>query len=1070
MRRHAGDRLKGGVMRFARPLWAGATVAPASRIAQHTVSGAPGRRIVAAAAPAVLRVFAPRPYAAAAGPPSNAPTPNAAMQDDFLSGTSAAYLESLEDNFRADPGSVPPSWAAFLRQMDSGVTGAELSEMYSAARGGAAPVAASFAQSGAMNSQTIQESMRLLLLVRAYQVNGHSMSTLDPLNLDVKATPVELDPALYGFTEADLDREFFIGTWRMKGFLSEDNPVQTLRQILRRLRETYCGNIGYEYMHIQDRDQCNWLRERIETQRAEPYSKERKKVLLDRLAWSDLFENFLSNKYTAAKRFGLEGCETLIPGFKEAIDKASELGVESLTIGMPHRGRLNVLANVVRKPLQSIFNEFKAGPKPSGQATEGGSQYTGSGDVKYHLGTSYDRPTLRGGRMHLSLVANPSHLEAVNTVVIGKTRAKQFYEDDGERSKHMAVLLHGDGAFSGQGIVYETLDMSQLPEYTIGGTLHVVVNNQVAFTTDPKYSRSSPYCTDVAKGINIPVFHVNGDDAEAVAKVMELAVEWRQKWKSDVVVDIVCYRKHGHNEIDEPMFTQPVMYKTIKKQESALDKYSRELIADDTFSPDEIAGVKQAVLDTLEKEFADSASYVPKPRDWLASHWQGFKGPDQLSKIKQTGVKMETLRSVGEAITAIPAGFAPHRVVKRVYDARRKMIETGEGVDWAMAEALAFGTLLEEGNHVRLSGQDVERGTFSHRHALLHDQNTGARCVPLRSVYGDSKHPNFFTVSNSSLSEFGVLGFELGYSLENPNSLVMWEAQFGDFANSAQIIIDQFISSGEAKWLRQTGLTLLLPHGYDGQGPEHSSCRVERYLQMSDEDPTRIPTDMSLETRSQIQEHNWQICNVTTPANYFHLLRRQVHREFRKPLIVVSPKNLLRHPKCVSPLSDFDDEEMSQTEQGIRFKRLIMDKTATSRAKDDTLPIERDVRRVVFCTGKVYYELDAEREAMGAEADVKIVRVEQLSPFPWDLVERELRRYPNAEPVWCQEEPMNMGAYSHVAPRFVTLFKQDKISRPLDALRYAGRAPAASTATGYGTVHAEEQVGLVKEALNDPAP
>ena len=941
--------------------------------------------------------------------------------------------------------------------------------MYAAARGGAAPVALSSHVSGAPSSQTIQESMRLLLLVRAFQVNGHAMAQLDPLGLDARPVPIELDPALYGFTEADLDREFFLGTWRMKGFLSEDNPVQTLRQILARLRETYCGNIGYEYMHIADRDMCNWLRERIEVQRATPYSKERKKVLLDRLAWSDMFENFLSNKYTAAKRFGLEGCETLIPGFKEAIDKAAELGVESITIGMPHRGRLNVLANVVRKPLQSIFNEFKAGPKPAGQAVEGGSQYTGSGDVKYHLGTSYDRPTLRGGRMHLSLVANPSHLEAVNTVVIGKTRAKQFYENDRDGSKHMAVLLHGDGAFSGQGIVYETLDMSQLPEYTIGGTLHIVVNNQVAFTTDPKYSRSSPYCTDVAKGINIPVFHVNGDDVEAVARVMELATEWRQRWKTDVVVDIVCYRKYGHNEIDEPMFTQPLMYKKIKQQTSAHDQYAAKLVAEGSMTPEEIAAVRESVSSTLDRAFEESKDYVPQPRDWLASHWKGFKGPDQLSKIKQTGVKMETLLKVGKACTTIPAGFTPHRVVKRVYDARAKMIETGEGVDWAMAEALAFGTLLEEGNHVRLSGQDVERGTFSHRHALIHDQNTGERCVPLRNVYGDSKHTNFFTVSNSSLSEFGVLGFELGYSLENPNSLVMWEAQFGDFANSAQIIIDQFISSGEAKWLRQTGVTLLLPHGYDGQGPEHSSCRVERYLQMSDEDPSRIPEDMTLETRSQIQEHNWQICNVTTPANYFHLLRRQVHREFRKPLIVVSPKNLLRHPKCVSPLSDFDDEETSQTEQGIRFKRLIMDKTATSRAKDHTLPIEPDAKRVVFCTGKVYYELDAERETMGRESDVKIVRIEQLTPFPWDLVDRELRRYPNAEVVWCQEEPMNMGAWAHVAPRFQTLFKQPHVNRPLDALRYAGRAPSASTATGYGSVHAEEQVGLVKEALNDPA-
>lgn len=485
----------------------------------------------------------------------------------------------------------------------------------------------------------------------------------------------------------------------MKGFLSEDNPVQTLRQILSRLKETYCGNIGYEYMHIADREMCNWLRERIETTTKATYSKQRKMVLLDRLAWSDMFENFLSNKYTAAKRFGLEGCETLIPGFKEAIDKASELGIESITIGMPHRGRLNVLANVVRKPLQTIFNEFKGGPKPTGQASSGGSSYTGSGDVKYHLGTSYDRPTLRGGPMHLSLVANPSHLEAVNTVVIGKTRAKQFYLDDPERKKHMAVLLHGDGAFSGQGIVYETLDMSQLPEYTIGGTLHVVVNNQVAFTTDPKYSRSSPYCTDVAKGINIPVFHVNGDDVEAVAQVMELAMEWRQHWRTDVVVDIVCYRKYGHNEIDEPMFTQPLMYKVIKKHRSAHQQYAEKLVAEGTLTPDELKAVQDKVAATLEKEFEDSKDYVPKPRDWLASHWSGFKGPDQLSRIRDTGVNMNILKKVGMAATHIPEEFNPHRVVKRVYAARQKMIETGEGLDWAMVRGGGSGESKIETAH-----------------------------------------------------------------------------------------------------------------------------------------------------------------------------------------------------------------------------------------------------------------------------------------------------------------------------------------------------------------------------------
>jgi 2-oxoglutarate dehydrogenase E1 component len=912
-----------------------------------------------------------------------------------------------------------------------------------------------------LDAQTIQESMRLMMLIRSYQISGHSIANLDPLALDEREMPISLDPSLYGFTEDDMDRDFFIGTWKMKGFLSEDRPVQTLRQILTRLKETYCGTVGYEYMHIQDREQCNWLRAKIETERKKQYSPERKQIILDRLAWGELFEGFLSNKYSAAKRFGLEGCESLVPGFKEAIDKAAEMGVEAITIGMPHRGRLNVLANVVRKPLQTIFNEFKGGPKLVDELPNTESQYTGSGDVKYHLGTSFDRPTLRGGQIHLSLVANPSHLEAVNTVVTGKTRAKQFYTKDPNCDRSMAILLHGDGAFSGQGIVYETLDMSKLPEYSVGGTLHIVVNNQVAFTTDPKYSRSSAYCTDVAKGMEVPVFHVNGDDVEAVAWVMELATEWRMKWKTDAVVDIVCYRKYGHNEIDEPMFTQPLMYKVIQQHPSALTKYSAKLVNEGIITPEDFVSMKEKINNIMEEEFTASKDYVPKQRDWLASHWQGFKSPDQLSRIADTGLPMDHIKNLGQLITAIPAGFTPHRVVKRVYENRRAMIENGKGIDWAMGEALAFASLLDEGNHVRLSGQDVERGTFSHRHALIHDQITGERFIPLRNVYSGNpgRGQNFFTVCNSSLSEYGVLGFELGYSLEHPNCLILWEAQFGDFSNTAQVIIDQFISSGEAKWLRQSGLTLLLPHGYDGQGPEHSSARLERFLQMADEDPTQIP-EMEMERRTQLQECNWQICNVTTPANYFHMLRRQVHREFRKPLVVMSPKNLLRHPKAVSDISEFDNSDDNDSLQGVRFKRLIMDKTSKSRSMDS--PAENEVERVIFCSGKVYYDLDDERDAAKNIDRVKICRIEQLAPFPWDLVKRELKRYPNAEVVWCQEEPMNMGAWWHVQPRMSTLFKD--LGRSGET-RYAGRKPASSPATGYAAVHAQEQAQLVADAI-----
>ena len=929
--------------------------------------------------------------------------------------------------------------------------------MHTAMSTGTAPMAVG----RPLDAQTIQESMRLMMLIRSYQISGHSIANLDPLALDEREMPISLDPSLYGFTEDDMDRDFFIGTWKMKGFLSEDRPVQTLRQILTRLKETYCGTVGYEYMHIQDREQCNWLRAKIETERKKQYSPERKQIILDRLAWGELFEGFLSNKYSAAKRFGLEGCESLVPGFKEAIDTAAEMGVEAITIGMPHRGRLNVLANVVRKPLQTIFNEFKGGPKLVDELPNTESQYTGSGDVKYHLGTSFDRPTLRGGQIHLSLVANPSHLEAVNTVVTGKTRAKQFYTKDPNGDRSMAILLHGDGAFSGQGIVYETLDMSKLPEYSVGGTLHIVVNNQVAFTTDPKYSRSSAYCTDVAKGMEVPVFHVNGDDVEAVAWVMELATEWRMKWKTDAVVDIVCYRKYGHNEIDEPMFTQPLMYKVIQQHPSVLTKYSAKLVNEGIITPEDFVSMKEKINNIMEEEFTASKDYVPKQRDWLASHWQGFKSPDQLSRIADTGLPMDHIKNLGQLITAIPAGFTPHRVVKRVYENRRAMIENGKGIDWAMGEALAFASLLDEGNHVRLSGQDVERGTFSHRHALIHDQITGERFIPLRNVYSGNpgRGQNFFTVCNSSLSEYGVLGFELGYSLEHPNCLILWEAQFGDFSNTAQVIIDQFISSGEAKWLRQSGITLLLPHGYDGQGPEHSSARLERFLQMADEDPTQIP-EMEMERRTQLQECNWQICNVTTPANYFHMLRRQVHREFRKPLVVMSPKNLLRHPKAVSDISEFDNSDDNDSLQGVRFKRLIMDKTSKSRSMDS--PAENEVERVIFCSGKVYYDLDDERDAAKNIDRVKICRIEQLAPFPWDLVKRELKRYPNAEVVWCQEEPMNMGAWWHVQPRMSTLFKD--LGRSGET-RYAGRKPASSPATGYAAVHAQEQAQLVADAI-----
>eukprot|EP00958_Prasinococcus_capsulatus_P010279 scaffold998_cov411-Prasinococcus_capsulatus_cf.AAC.24 len=953
-------------------------------------------------------------FARALAAKANAPVPLAKISDNFLDATSMNFLEDLHDRWLADPASVDPSWRAVFDSLDSGKLGEAYGYSMVASSGlvqsSSIPAAAGF---DALSAENIQKSMRLLLLVRAYQVNGHFVANLDPLKLQDRERPVVLDPALYGFSEEDYDKEYFIGQWNMKGFLNEGRHMQTLRQIRTRLEETYCGNIGFEYMHIPDRDLCNWLRERIETPRKKVYSPEQKQMILDRLMWSEMFESFLAKKWPAGKRFGLEGGEVLIPGMKALIDRSSDLGVEAIVMGMPHRGRLNVLGEVVRMPLASIFGEFE---KKKKERTE---EWEGSGDVKYHLGTSYDRPTVSGNRIHLSLVANPSHLEAVNPVVEGKVRAKQYYRKDGTKDKNMALLIHGDGAFSGQGVVYETMHMSELPGYSTGGTIHIVLNNQVAFTTDPKFSRSSPYCTDVAKAVNVPIFHVNGDDPEAVCFVCELAAEWRQAHKKDVVIDVVCYRRHGHNEIDEPLFTQPMMYQAVRNQRTVLTQYEDRLIAEGVVTKERAQLMRNRITDILEQEYAASKTLDAEKvkADWLkGSQWGGLKNPMQVGIIRNTGVPQDVLKQVGMAFTEIPEEFSPHRGVKRVYEARRKMITSGEGIDWATAEALAFATLLVEGNHVRLSGQDVERGTFSHRHALLHDQHTGERYIPLDSLF-EGQDPNQFSVSNSSLSEFGIMGFELGYSMENPKSLVLWEAQFGDFANGAQVIIDQFLSSGESKWLRQSGLVLLLPHGYDGQGPEHSSARLERYLQMSDDDPTVIP-EMDHSQRTQIQKSNWQVCNVTTPANYFHLLRRQIHREFRKPLIVMSPKELLRHPRAKSKLIEFNDQDLKENEaQGTRFKRLIYDREYG----ESVMP---EVDRVVFCSGKIYYDLLQYREENSLEKKIALARVEQISPFPFDLACREMKRYPNAQVTWCQEEPLNMGAFTYVAPRLSTCMKE----------------------------------------------
>jgi len=710
---------------------------------------------------------------------------------------------------------------------------------------------------------------------------------------------------------------------------------------------------------------------------------------------------------------------------------------------MAHRGRLNVLGNVVRKPLVDIFHEFDSGAiidEDDGM----------SGDVKYHLGTAYDRPT-KGKRkkVHISLVSNPSHLEAVNPVVEGNTKAKQYFSNDTIGEKSMSVLIHGDASVAGQGVVYETINVTNTPKFKTGGTIHVVINNQIGFTTNPSDSRGSMYCTNVIKAQGCPVFHVNGDDPEAVIHCFEMAVEWRQNYHKDCVIDIICYRKYGHNEGDQPEFTQPIMYQTIAKMPNIWEKYSKRLIEEGVCTQADVESIGNKVQEYLEQAFAKSADHKPKASDWLESKWEGFKGRSQLSRIRPTGVQMEILLRIGKVLSEIPKGFIAHKTIIKTFERKKKIFETGEGVDFATAEALAFTTLLLEGNHVRLTGQDCERGTFSHRHAVIHEQVTGETYTAINHVPDIKEN---FTIANSSLSEFGALGYELGYSLESPNALVCWEAQFGDFVNGAQVIVDQFIACGEAKWVRQTGLVLLLPHGYEGGGPEHSSARVERFLQLSDSDPDIIP-DMAENTRLQIQSHNWQVVNCTTPANYFHVLRRQIHRQFRKPLIIFTHKSILR--TATSSLDVFDDKG-----DDTKFLRVIGESGAGSLPYAQ-LGAPQTIKRIIFCSGKVFYDLYKYREEKKI-TNIALSRIEQLMPFPFDLVEDVSKQYPNADIVWCQEEHKNMGAWQFCYFHLKSALRK---SRPNIEIKYAGRPTAAATATASHTLHKRQLEDFLNVAM-----
>ncbi|XP_053307215.1 2-oxoglutarate dehydrogenase-like, mitochondrial isoform X2 [Spea bombifrons] len=958
-------------------------------------------------------------------------------KEPFLSGTNSSYVEEMYYAWLENPKSVHKSWDAFFRnaeaEMPLGGTN-HVASLVDKDNKTSWTLGQGLSMAPAKAEKLVEDHLAVQSLIRAYQIRGHDAASLDPLGINEVFSDGSLDEhaighaniGFYGLHEADLDKVFRLPTTT---YVGGNESALSLREIIRRLEDSYCQHIGLEFMFINDVEQCQWIRQKFETPGIMKFTNEEKRTLLARLVRSTRFEDFLARKWSSEKRFGLEGCEVMIPALKAIIDKSSEMGVEYVIMGMPHRGRLNVLANVIRKDLEQIFCQFD----PSLEASD-----EGSGDVKYHLGMYHERINrVTNKKITLSLVANPSHLEAVDPVVQGKTKAEQFYRGDVEGKKVMSILLHGDAAFAGQGVVYETFHLSDLPSYTTNGTIHVVVNNQIGFTTDPRMARSSPYPTDVARVVNAPIFHVNADDPEAVMYVCNVAAEWRNTFHKDVVVDLVSYRRSGHNEMDEPMFTQPLMYKQIHKQVPVLKKYADKMIAEGIVSLQEFEEEIAKYDKICEESYTQSKDKkILNIKHWLDSPWPGFftlDGEPKSMTCPPTGIPEDMLLHIGTVASSVPVDdFKIHGGLSRILKSRMEMTKN-HVVDWALAEYMAFGSLLKEGIHVRLSGQDVERGTFSHRHHVLHHQDVDRRtCVPMNHLWPNQAP---YTVCNSSLSEYGVLGFELGFAMASPNALVLWEAQFGDFHNTAQCIIDQFISSGQAKWVRHNGIVLLLPHGMEGMGPEHSSARPERFLQMSNDDSDAYPDFTQDFEVSQLYDCNWIVVNCSTPATYFHVLRRQILLPFRKPLIIFTPKSLLRHPEAKS---SFDDMKT-----GTNFQRMIPERGPASQN-----PL--GVKRVVFCTGKVYYELVKERHLKGMDNQVAITRLEQISPFPYDLVKEEVEKYAAAELVWCQEEHKNMGYYDYIKPRFLTLLDH---KRPI---WYVGRDPATASATGNKNTHLVE--------------
>jgi 2-oxoglutarate dehydrogenase E1 component len=988
-------------------------------------------------------------------------------ETSFLYGSNAAFIEDLHEKWANDPSSVSGEWRAFFDQLrdnaaavkasaGAGGWGRPVTTEPTEATGvfdgrwpapkpdpkkpGGAPAPA--APAAGVSADDVRaaahDSIRALMLIRSYRVRGHLQATLDPLGIEQPVHNPELTPEFYGFTAADMDRPIYLD-----GVLGLQTG--TLREVLALLKRTYCGNIGIQFMHIAEPEEKSWLQARFEggdkfDQNA--FTKEGKLAILNKLIEAEGFERFLHKRFPGTKRFGLDGGEAMVPAMEQIIKRGGALGVDEIIFGMAHRGRLNMLAAVMGKPYRAIFHEFQGGSTVP-------SDIEGSGDVKYHMGASSDR-AFDGNNVHLSLTANPSHLEIVNPVVLGKARAKQAFDireaNAGvpeeqwalDRSRVVPLLIHGDAAFAGQGVVAECFALMGLKGYRTGGTIHFVVNNQIGFTTSPRNSRSSPYPSDVALMVQAPIFHVNGDDPEAVVFAAKVATEFRQKFHKDVVVDMFCYRRFGHNEGDDPTFTQPLMYAKIRAQQSTREIYTARLVAEGVITQAEVDAEVARFESFLDAEFDAGKAFEAKKADWLDGNWQGIGLAEGEERRGDTAVPAAKLADLGHRLTTIPNAVDIHKTLKRVIDARREMITTGQNIDWATAESLAYGSLLEEGFPVRLSGQDSVRGTFSQRHSGIVDQTTEKRYTPLNNLSEGQAH---FEVIDSALSEEAVLGFEYGYSLADPNTLVLWEGQFGDFVNGAQVVIDQFITSGERKWLRMSGLTMLLPHGYEGQGPEHSSARLERFLQACAED-------------------NIQVANCTTPANYFHILRRQMHRPFRKPLIIMTPKSLLRHKKAVSTLADLAE--------GSSFHRVLHDDAQT---RPDVAGIkikaDKDIRRVILCSGKVYYDLLERREKDMQDGkpvdDVYILRLEQFYPWPMKSLMTELARFPNAELVWCQEEPKNMGGWTFVDPWIeLTL---EKLNVKSKRARYVGRPASASTAAGLMSRHLKELDAFLTDAF-----